>query len=101
MSAITSVSGSSVRIRPGRRDAIHHRHQHVHQHDIRLELERHPDGLGAVRRFADHLQLSIQREEHAQPLAYHTVVIGDENADWHMRPPLPTRAKRGAGLSLL
>ncbi len=66
--------------------AVHDRHQHVHQDHIRAQLHCPTKCLRAVFRLADHLELGVKSEEHAQALAYDGMVVGDEYTNRHGAP---------------
>src|SRR5215208_3183226 len=69
--------------RLGGRDPIHDGHEKAHQDHVGLELPGHLQGLLAVLRFADHLELRVEREEHPQALAHHAVVVGYQDPYRH------------------
>jgi hypothetical protein len=41
--------------------------------------------LAAVRGFANHLEVRVDFQKRAQPLAYYSVVVRDEDVYWHSR----------------
>ena len=43
--------------------------------------------LGAVGRLADHLDVGLRVEDHAEPGAHELLVVGDEHADGHVVHP--------------
>ncbi len=53
-----------------RLNAVEVRHADVHQDDVGVELGRPPDGLEAVRRLADHVDVGLGREDRAQAAAH-------------------------------
>src|SRR5215217_3060536 len=63
--------------------AVHDGHEEVHQDDVGLELPGHLQRLLAVLRFADHLELRVEGEEHPQALAHHAVVVGYQDPYRH------------------
>ena len=65
----------------GRLDAVEVRHHQIHDHDVRPELLGTLDGLAAVGRLADDLDVVVQLEEIAHPATDHRVVVDEEDAD--------------------
>ena len=62
---------------------MHHRHDQVQQHDIGPQMAGSLEGFLPVRRFAHDVELGIQPEEHAQPLAHHAVIVDHQDPDRH------------------
>ena len=56
-------------------------HGQVQQDDVRLDLRRPAQGLGAVRGLGDDLHVGLGLDEHPQAGAEDRVVVGDQNAD--------------------
>jgi len=52
---------------PGGLQAVHDRHPHVHQHDIGMQRPGHRHGLRAVAGLADHLDVGLGLQRHAEP----------------------------------
>jgi hypothetical protein len=72
---------------PGGLHAVHHGHQEVHQDHVGSELAGHLQGLLAVLGLAYHLEVGVEGEEHAQPLAHHAVVVGYQDPYGHLPSP--------------
>ena len=70
---------------PRRLEAVELGHADVHQHDGRVEARRLVDGLEAVARLGDDLDVLLAGEQHAEAGANHRLVVGDEDADRHRR----------------
>ena len=66
--------------RPGRLDAVEYRHLEIHQHHVGGQLPAECDSLGAVRCGADELEVRLRHDHAAEPIAQHTVVVGDHHA---------------------
>ncbi len=64
---------------PGRFETIHARHLHIHHDQIGMERVREGDGLFAVDRLANNINIWSEFEEFAQPLAARAVVINNEH----------------------
>src|SRR5205823_6305491 len=62
----------------------HPGHRVVENDQVRTKLERLLGGLVAVRRFTDDLEVRVRVDERTKPLAYGEVVVGDEDALWHV-----------------
>ena len=65
--------------------AIEQRHHDVEDGHVRLELARKPDDLVPVGGFTDDIEAG-GGEEKAQALSNDHMVIGEEDAYWHIRP---------------
>ena len=52
------------------------------------------DGLDAVLGLGDHVDVLLAGEEHPEAGADHRLVVGDEDADRHDRPPASGRRVR-------
>ncbi len=51
---------------PRRLDAVHARHSHVHEHHVRLQRAHGVEGLQAVRGLADHGDVRLGLQDHAE-----------------------------------
>lgn len=56
----------------------------VHQHDVGRRLPHHPQGVLAVDRLADHLEVGLGVDQQPKPGTHHRLVV-DENHP-HARP---------------
>lgn len=78
-------------------DAVEARHADVHQDDVRVEMCREADRLGAVARLAGDRQVVLALQQHAEAEALHGLVVDDEHAGhgegsfgrwrWTRQPP--------------
>ena len=65
----------------GRRDPVELRHLQVHQDDVGAEPPGQVDGLSAVGRLADHVDVRLAGEQLLQAGPEHRVVVHDQHAD--------------------
>ena len=72
---------------PGRLEPVELGHADVHQDDGRLEAGGLLDRLEAVARLGDDLDVLLAGEQHPKSGAHHRLVVGDEHANRHGRPP--------------
>ena len=61
-------------------------HLDVHEHDVGAQAPGRRRGLLAVLRLADHLDVGLGPEDHAEPGADHRLVVGEQDADAHSAP---------------
>ena len=92
---------------PGGLQPVHLGHLDVHEHDVRIELLRELDRLGAVPRLADDLEVGLGLEDQAEARPHELLVVGQQHADcscraassgslaWTRKPP----SGRGPALS--
>ena len=66
---------------PRRLDPIELGHADVHQHDVGLELADLLDGVEPVGRLANHLEVVLRVEDHAEAGAHQRLVVGDQQSD--------------------
>jgi hypothetical protein len=66
---------------PRRLDSIDARHADVHQHHIRAQLARDGNGLAAVPRLADHLEIVLRFEDRPETRPDQRLVVRDEDAN--------------------
>ena len=59
----------------------HFRHDQIHQHHIRLETFHLLDGVLAVDRFADHLDILLLSQQGFDSPPYHGMVVHDHDFD--------------------
>ena len=96
---------------PRRLDPVELGHADVHQHDVGLQPRGLLDGVEPVGRLADHLEVVLGVEDHAEPGAHERLVVGDQQADAQAtlssrtssrkgRAHAPAAAVGGAGLEL-
>ena len=89
--------------RAGGGNAVHLGHPHVHEDEVRRQLCRGLDRCPAVRDLADHLEVRLRAQHHAEPAADQGLVVGDQHPDHGvrhavngseavMRQPRPSRA---------
>ena len=71
-----------------RLDAVELGHPDVEQAHVGPQLAGQRHGLTAVGRLADHLDVGLGVEDHAQPGPDDLLVVGDEHADGHRGGPL-------------
>ena len=76
----------------GRLEAVHHRHPDVHQHHVGVLAGGEGDGLGAVARLADDLDVGLTGEQHREPAAHERLVVGDHDPDRHSASPYGSSA---------
>jgi hypothetical protein len=81
----TVVGGEKA---PGRLEAVELGHADVHQDDGRVKTACLVDRLETVARFRDDFDVLFARKEHPEAGAHHRLVVGDEYANSHGRPPL-------------
>ena len=65
---------------PGRRESVHHRHPDVHEHDVRLELARERDRLGAVLALTHDLEVGRGAHQHAERSSHEGLVVHHDDA---------------------
>ena len=73
---------------PGGFQPIHFGHLDVHEHDIRIELLRELDRLGAVSGLANDLEVGFGLEYQAEARPHELLVVSQQHAHRHARPPL-------------
>lgn len=61
-------------------DAVELRHGHVHDDDIGLEIDGFVHCLTAIGGFAHDFHIPLRGEDHAEAVAHHSVIVGEENA---------------------
>ena len=76
----------------GRLEAVHHRHPDVHQHHVGVLAGGEGDGLGAVARLADDLDVGLAGEQHREAAAHEHLVVGDHHPDRHSASPYGSSA---------
>ena len=86
MTTFTPASASSAAIAPGRREAVRAGHPDVHQDDVGALGPGQLDGLVAVDRLADHLDVVRGLEQHAEAGPDQRLVVGEQYPD-HRRAP--------------
>jgi hypothetical protein len=64
-------------------DAVEVRHADVHQRDVGLRTAHQLDGLLAVGGVADHLEVALRLQDHAEPAAHDALVVCDGDPDAH------------------
>jgi hypothetical protein len=72
---------------PGRFEAVELGHPDVHQHDRGSIADGLIDRLEAVACLGDDLDVRFTGKQHAETRADHRLIVGDEDADTHGRPP--------------
>ncbi len=77
--------------RPGRLEAVHLGHADVHQDDVGSLAHDEVDGLDAVGRLTDDLDVVGGAQQHGEPAAHERLVVGDGDAD-HPSAPNGSRA---------
>ena len=75
-----------------RLDAVEARHADVHEHDVRAERVGLGDGLVAVARLADDLDVRLGLEDHPEAGADEALVVCEQDAD-HRAEPSGSRAR--------
>ena len=58
-------------------------HADVHQHDVGVALRRQGNGLGAVTRLPDDLDVGLLGQDHPESEAEQLLVVGEEHPDGH------------------
>ena len=69
-------------------DAVGSRHPHVHQNHVRPECCHLGDSLVSVDRLADHVEVRLDLQDHAEPDPDQGLVVDDQNPDrgcWWLR----------------
>ena len=74
-------------------DPVDARHPHVHEDDVRREHPGRLDGLRAVARLADHLEIGLGVQDQAEAGAHELLVVGEQEADAHGLPRSGRRAR--------
>ena len=64
--------------------AVHFRHADVHQHDVGSVLADGVDGLEAVARFGDDIDVGLVLEDHRKAATHEGLVVDDGDADGHV-----------------
>ena len=64
---------------PGYLEAVQAGHHQIQQQDVRLELLRQGNGFPAVGRFADDFKIGFGREQGAQALSNHVMIIDQQD----------------------
>src|SRR5580704_17937973 len=77
---------------PGGLDTVHHRHPDVHHDDVRPEARSDLDGLAAVARLTDDLQVVLRVDERGERGTEQRLVVDDEDPDRHPAPSIGTWA---------
>ena len=72
----------------GRFDPRAPRHAHVHQHDVGHQVLRLLDGLLAVGRLPDELEVVLVAEDHLEPPAEQRMVVDDHHPESFSVPAL-------------
>ena len=67
----------------GRGNAVELGHADVHEHDVGRQARDAVDGLVAVRRLADDLDVGVVLEHEPEARPYERLVVGDHDADAH------------------
>src|SRR5439155_16385216 len=68
---------------PRRLDAVDARHSNVHEDDVRSKGADSFDRRGSVARLADHLEVGLRLEDHAEAGADERLVVDDQDLDGH------------------
>jgi hypothetical protein len=63
-------------------EAVEDRHLHVEKHQIGLKGEEHLDGVGAVRGFADHLDIRLVLQAQPDGVPRQHFVVDDDGFNW-------------------
>ena len=74
-------------------DAVEVGHADVHQHDLGMQSPRCLDGLCAVARFCDHLEVRFGVQDDPEASADKLLIVGDQDADGHGWVDSPARFK--------
>lgn len=70
--------------RGGGLDAVQFGHPDVHEHDVGIEVRHQRDGLRAVARLADDVDVVRVVQDHPQSGAHEGLVVGDDHPDRHV-----------------
>ena len=60
---------------------FHVGHGDVHHHDVRAEVARHLHGGAPVLGLADHLDPALLRQDRAQAVAHHRVIVDEQDSN--------------------
>ena len=74
-----------------RLDAVHLGHADIHQNDVGFGSPNHLDCVNAVGRFTDHGDVGFGLEDHAEPGAYHLLVVDQHHPDHWLTCAMPGR----------
>ena len=94
------VRAFAVEQHSSRFDAVERRHADVHQHDVRPQPERLRDGVLAVLSLADHLDVLLGVQNHAEAGPDERLVVDDQHAD-DAAVPRRRRFRRVGGHQLI
>ena len=63
--------------------AVEFRHRDIHQHQIGFEFRNHLNGIAAVRRFTDHVQVWRGLQQRADARPHQGMVFHDKHIEDH------------------
>src|SRR5262249_22777610 len=85
-------AGAARRETAGRLDTVHNGHTDVHEHDVGAQCQYPLDGLHAIGRLADDLDVWLGAQDHREPGPDQRLVVGD-----HRREPGGPAARHPRG----
>src|SRR5205823_4361351 len=85
--------GSISHDSPSRFEAINAGHTDVHQHHVGSRLPSPADGLLAVGRLSDDLDIGGRTEKHLEPGAHERLIVGQQHPDHEMAPFVGSAAR--------